>query len=329
MHVNDWFAKKTGESRTNFVPAKAKSTDGASTKLVRDENAVFCLNQSMHIKNIEKIEKTIVVSILMSSLLFFAVSMNVTANNISPESVLRELNDARTSFGLNLLVRNEQLSKAAQAKLDDMIANNYFEHTSPDGVKPWDWMNKSGYVYTVAGENLAMDFRTAEEQEEAWMESPTHRKNILNSNFQEVGVAVGQGMINGRLTTISVQEFGSRKDFAMLPQENDGTGAEQLNGKILGVQTSSMPSKLSAIFTNGINATFAVGAISGWTMLLFSIAAALMGASAVYLAFDIHKIHKDMRLARREHHQNVYHVSDEDYIHITNSLLNKSLHHHS
>ncbi|MDO8240357.1 MAG: CAP domain-containing protein [Candidatus Moranbacteria bacterium] len=269
----------------------------------------------MHLKNIKKIEKSIVASIVMSSLMLFAVSMNVEANDISAESVLKELNGARNAYGLNFLIKNDQLSAAAQAKLDDMLANNYFQHTSPSGVDPWHWLDENGYVYAVAGENLAMDFRTAEAQQKAWMESPTHRKNILNANFQEVGVAVGQGIISGKLTTITVQEFGTRKNFPVLARESAETQGESATeistGKILGAQKV----KLASIGSE-FNTEFAVGAISGWTMLLFVTAMSLMSVAAIYLAFDIHRIHRDMRLAKELHHQNVYHISEAEYEHI-------------
>lgn len=276
----------------------------------------------MHLKNIKKIEKKIVASVLMSGLLLFAVSMNVSANDISVESVLKELNGARNAYGLNFLIKNDQLSAAAQAKLDDMLTNNYFQHTSPSGVEPWHWLDEKGYVYVVAGENLAMDFRTAEAQQKAWMESPTHRKNILNANFQEVGVAVGQGMISGKLTTITVQEFGARKDFAVLTGEGAGMQGEPTTeistGKILGVQNVKLVS-----IGSKFNTEFAVGAISGWTMLFFAMAMSLMSITAIYLAFDIHRIHRDMRLAKKLHHQNIYHISKDDYEHIFGGRINK------
>jgi hypothetical protein len=58
-----------------------------------------------------------------------------------------------------------------------------------------------------------MGFSEASEQQSAWMNSPEHRKNILNANYQEIGVAVKNGMLEGQLTTLTVQEFGSRADF--------------------------------------------------------------------------------------------------------------------
>jgi Fe2+ or Zn2+ uptake regulation protein len=101
------------------------------------------------------------------------------------------------------------LDKIAADKLEDMVENNYFAHTSPKGINPWFWFEKNKYDYKYAGENLAINFMRVEDQHEAWMKSPTHKKNILNSNYKEIGIAVGAGEINGQMGIITVQEFGT------------------------------------------------------------------------------------------------------------------------
>ena len=53
------------------------------------------------------------------------------------------------------------------------------------------------YDYSYAGENLAMDFHSAEKMEDAWMKSPTHRANILNEKYKDIGVAVKAGNQHG------------------------------------------------------------------------------------------------------------------------------------
>jgi hypothetical protein len=90
-----------------------------------------------------------------------------------------------------------------------MITNDYFDHTSPAGVSPWYWFSIAGYNFIWAGENLAINFTDTNVVFGAWMASPGHRDNILNPNFKEIGVAVGEGEIAGRQTTVSVLEFGS------------------------------------------------------------------------------------------------------------------------
>ena len=127
-------------------------------------------------------------------------------------SVLVDLaNRDRESKKLPPLKINPVLTAAAQAKADDMAARGYFAHVAPDGKEPWYWFEKVGYQYEYAGENLAIDFADSIDVQRAWMNSPTHRDNILNGRFTEVGIATAQGMYQGRLTTFVVQEFGTPK----------------------------------------------------------------------------------------------------------------------
>lgn len=136
------------------------------------------------------------------------------ASSITEMSVLELMNQARVENNLPPLRVNETLFQVASDKADDMLQNNYFAHTSPKGITPWIWFEKEGYDYKFAGENLAINFSSAEAQQKAWMESETHRKNILDTNFSEVGIAVKKGFINGKLATITVQEFGTQLAYA-------------------------------------------------------------------------------------------------------------------
>ncbi|MBI2030117.1 hypothetical protein HYT05_00680 [Candidatus Kaiserbacteria bacterium] len=127
-------------------------------------------------------------------------------------SVIADLtNGDRASHQLQTLKVNPVLVAAAQAKADDMAAKGYFAHTAPDGTDPWHWFEKVGYEYAYAGENLAIDFSDSLDVERAWMNSPTHRENILNEHFTEIGIAVAVGMYQGRMTTFVVQAFGTPK----------------------------------------------------------------------------------------------------------------------
>ncbi len=169
--------------------------------------------------------------------MMFLVVFCGTANAslITPENVVDLANKERASRNLPALAINDSLVKAAQDKLADMLEKNYFEHTSPAGLTPWHWLEKNNYDYKYAGENLAMNFLSAENQNKAWMGSPTHRANILNAHFQEIGVAVGQGAINGRETIVAVQEFGARADFVPVEAEKteEAQQAVPQNQKVL------------------------------------------------------------------------------------------------
>ena len=115
------------------------------------------------------------------------------------------------------LAVNETLAAAAQAKADHMAQNGYFAHVSPDGREPWVWIKDAGYDYQYAGENLAVRFGDSIEVERAWLASPTHRANILDRRFTEVGIATAYGMYQGQPTTFVVQMFGAPKKKAAPP----------------------------------------------------------------------------------------------------------------
>ncbi len=90
-----------------------------------------------------------------------------------------------------------------------MVDKNYFDHVSPAGVTPWYWFRQAGYKYAFAGENLAMDFWESQSVFDAWMQSPTHRANILNPNYTEMGLAVTAGDIQNHQAAVAVLTFGA------------------------------------------------------------------------------------------------------------------------
>lgn len=131
------------------------------------------------------------------------------ATNINNGDLLHLTNQKRLQNGLGVLTVNEKLNQAALAKANDMFANQYWAHTSPSGVDPWHFFNKSGYGFLYAGENLARDFAQSSGVLEAWMNSKSHRENILNSRYKEVGFAVVNGKYGNYETTLVVQLFGT------------------------------------------------------------------------------------------------------------------------
>ncbi|MEO8065781.1 MAG: CAP domain-containing protein [Candidatus Doudnabacteria bacterium] len=128
--------------------------------------------------------------------------------------ILNLVNLDREKHGLSDLSLNPTLNLAAYAKAEDMISKNYFAHVSPGGVKPWDWFKNLGYNYSYAGENLAEGYSDPYELENSWMNSPTHRANILSPFYSEAGLAV----VSRNNTTIIVQFFGSKENKVSLRQ---------------------------------------------------------------------------------------------------------------
>lgn len=134
-------------------------------------------------------------------------------------SVMVEItNIDRSQNGLAVLTINPTLGAVAEAKAHDMATKGYFAHTSPEGVTPWYWFKEGGYKFTYAGENLAVDFNESSSVVEAWMNSPTHRANLLGTQFTEIGIAVATGTYQGRPTTFVVQEFGTPIPAAQPPR---------------------------------------------------------------------------------------------------------------
>ncbi len=109
------------------------------------------------------------------------------ATNMSPSGLLQATNQQRQSNGRSLLTLNSQLSQAAQAKANDMASRNYWSHNTPEGNAPWVFIAQAGYSYTQAGENLAYGFLTSDDAVVGWMNSPSHRDNLLNTAFLDVG----------------------------------------------------------------------------------------------------------------------------------------------
>lgn len=133
------------------------------------------------------------------------------ATNIQVQTLLQLTNIERVKLGLNPLVLNPQLTEAALAKAADMFAQNYWAHVGPDGKQPWDFITTAGYLYRYAGENLARDFNDSDRIIAAWLASPTHRDNLINPNYQDIGLAVVNGKLNNTETTLVVQMFGQEE----------------------------------------------------------------------------------------------------------------------
>ncbi|MEK9156350.1 MAG: CAP domain-containing protein [Patescibacteria group bacterium] len=136
------------------------------------------------------------------------------ALTITQENIVHLINTRRESEGLQPLRISVELNLAANRKSKDMIKRNYFDHYAY-GLRPWDFISTAGYDYQAAGENLAMNFNTAEGVVRAWMNSPAHRDNILNPEFSDLAVGVVRGVFSeggvDRNTTMVTNMFGQKK----------------------------------------------------------------------------------------------------------------------
>jgi hypothetical protein len=124
-------------------------------------------------------------------------------------SIVELVNASRSSLGLPMLKESTTLEQVALAKARDIFEKQYFSHISPDSKTPWDFLKSYNYVYSAAGENLAIDFISPEDAHRGLMASPTHRANILNKLYTEIGVAVYEGTFEDRQSIVVVQYFGA------------------------------------------------------------------------------------------------------------------------
>lgn len=140
------------------------------------------------------------------------------AEKEAPESfltragIIQWTNIQREKYGLPPLRENAKLNASAVIKVEDMLANQYFSHQSPSGAAVGDLAESVGYEFIAIGENLALgNFENDEGLVQAWMDSPGHRANILNPQYQEIGVAVAEGL--------AAQHFGLPLSACSQPDE--------------------------------------------------------------------------------------------------------------
>ena len=137
---------------------------------------------------------------LLAFLLFGGVC---GAQDDAQARALQLLNRDREKHGLAPLVYSAALTELADRYAADLIARGFFSHDDPDGRSPFDRMRVAGIAYRHAGENLAIN-DSVDAAQAAFMNSPTHRANVLQPQFTEVGIGVRVAP-NGK--TYVVQKF--------------------------------------------------------------------------------------------------------------------------
>lgn len=191
------------------------------------------------------------------------------ATDISIQKLFILTNEIRSQQGLPQLQQNAQLDAAAQKKASHMFQKDYWSHFAPDGTSPWDFIKQSGYQYEFAGENLAKNFLFSNNVVDAWMNSPTHRENIVRKDYTEVGYAVVNGMLSGEETTLVVQMFGTplvkSVDVAQtqpITQEEKTLITEEVTQpKILGQSQTQIPTQKLGTAVNGKHLAYDINMI--------------------------------------------------------------------
>ena len=139
---------------------------------------------------------------------------SIQASVITPQNIVMLTNTTRNEIRIPQLVEDSVLDQAAQQKADDMAANNYFSHESPSGKTAMDLILAQGYPARLAAENLAVRYNEAENVQTGWLLSRTHRENIVNPEYQDIGVGVSKGPYKGNAAIFVVQLFGRKVEAA-------------------------------------------------------------------------------------------------------------------
>lgn len=148
-------------------------------------------------------------SALLAMSAFLVLPLTAYASAINASSLIDMTNDVRQEANLRPLEPNHKLTQAAYRKAYDILNHGYFAHTNPSGKPFYQWIEEESYNYLYAGENLAIDFTTNEGVLAAWLQSPSHRANIVNANYTEIGLVTLRGTWQDHETTVVVQMFGS------------------------------------------------------------------------------------------------------------------------
>lgn len=201
-----------------IVKAKTKKAKTTSKSVIKRAHRAVKLAIVPHEKNnyyphlIRKYGIAVIVFLVIGIQIGYNLATAGTVlgveSNITITSLFDQTNEAREQAGVAPLALNEKLNKAAYLKAQDMITNQYWAHVSPSGVEPWKWFGDVKYDYSEAGENLAKGFYSTNAVMTAWMNSPEHKENIINANYQDVGFAILTGELDGKQTTLIVALYG-------------------------------------------------------------------------------------------------------------------------
>lgn len=224
---------------------------------------------------------------LIFAVLMLAVPfLRSSASFFESGSVVDLINKDRTERNILPLTIDQKLSEVAKKKAEDMLDNDYFAHTSPSGVTPWHWFDVVGYDYAFAGENLAINFSDPANQHQALMNSETHKRNILNEKYEEIGVAVVKGKIDGKQTIITVQEFGTK--MKSMPAQKAVAGFSMTKATAEGINSGKVSWKDKTVAINAVQKIPAMISekVSAIPLAIFAYVSFVM-ISFVFFAYEV------------------------------------------
>lgn len=119
------------------------------------------------------------------------IAFNTNRDWINEE--LTYVNQVRAEAGKAPLVLDEQMSIAACARCVEMIENNHFYHTRPDGRSCFTILDEYNISRTTSGENIAWGYSSPSAVVEGWKKSPGHYENMINERYTRIGIGVAYG----------------------------------------------------------------------------------------------------------------------------------------
>ena len=177
------------------------------------------------------------------------------SGEITIAGVIDRTNYERAQNQVTGLIESKELDRSAQAKADDILKRQYFEHTAPDGKTVSTLVTAAGYEYIRVGENLALgDFSNNLDLVTAWMNSPGHRANILDKRYQDIGIGIAYGNYKGRMAVVAVQHFGRSRSTC--PSVNDKLRAQIIDLQSQATKLSGsldiLKNEIETMRTNGV-----------------------------------------------------------------------------
>jgi len=145
----------------------------------------------------------IVVIFIVSPLSVFSIDSNL---------IIEKINRERERYNKPHLITSGVLTDIAWRKSLAMSKNGFLQHSPETSGSLWPFFREAGYVYKYAGENLAVNIKSEEEIVYSWMNSTSHRQNILSDNFSEIGVAITYGNYMGESSPFITAYFAQPKE---------------------------------------------------------------------------------------------------------------------
>lgn len=229
---------KTGKVKDYFIPHEG---NGYHPHALHPQRLAFHATAAVVIK---------IITLLI--LVSFPVEAWLAPEDLSAQNqqIIKYTNDIRKESNLNELKVSQRLSQAAYLKAQDMLLKQYFAHISPGNMGLTNWLSMADYPFAIAGENLAMGFTNASDVMLGWRQSPTHYANLVDPDFQEIGVSSVAGNYQDTDTTFIAQFFAKPDQTAIAAAraKTPEVRTKKLMGKV--VATAVRPATSTAVAVN-------------------------------------------------------------------------------